>query len=94
MIIGSLEIDFRFPGNTSLKGKRRIFKSFKDRLRNKFNVAVIELKDNDKLQAGTLGLVSLSSRKKILESTFTKVLDFLDAASSEAEIVNYKIDYY
>ncbi len=40
MIVGTLCIKVAMRGSRSLKDKRRIVKSLKDRIRNKFNVSV------------------------------------------------------
>jgi hypothetical protein len=40
MIIGVLTLEFRLHGNSSLKGKRQVAQSLKQKLRNTFNVAV------------------------------------------------------
>ena len=43
MIIGLLRLEFALHGNDSLKAKRNVARSLKQKLRNKFNVAVAEV---------------------------------------------------
>ena len=43
MIVGILQMELRFSESHSLKEKRRILKSIKDRLRHRFNIAVSEI---------------------------------------------------
>jgi len=41
--IGLLEVEFLIPAASSLKDKRRVVKSLKDRIRNRHNVSVAEV---------------------------------------------------
>jgi uncharacterized protein YlxP (DUF503 family) len=45
-VIGRLSIEFHIPGARSLKQKRMVLRSVKDRIRQ-FNVAVAEVEHND-----------------------------------------------
>jgi len=56
MNIGVCKVKLRLPENLSLKGKRRVLKSITARVRNKFNVSVAEIDDNDLWQLSTLGI--------------------------------------
>ena len=48
MVIGVCEIRLSMPGNRSLKEKRMILKSIKDRIHNRFNVSIAEVGDQEK----------------------------------------------
>jgi uncharacterized protein YlxP (DUF503 family) len=50
MIVGTLSIKVVMRNSRSLKDKRRIIKSLKDRIRNKFNVSVSETGSQDNLR--------------------------------------------
>ena len=47
MTIGLLQLDLLLPEANSLKDKRRIIKSLKDRLHNRFNCSVAETEHQD-----------------------------------------------
>ncbi len=47
MIVGVLELELAIPSADSLKAKRMVLRSLKDRVRRQFNVSVAELEDND-----------------------------------------------
>ena len=68
-IVGLLTIELHFPGARSLKEKRMVVKSIKDRLRRKFNVAVAETGYQDLWQRAVLSVVSVGSARHIVEST-------------------------
>ena len=61
MPIGLLTLEIHIPEAHSLKDKRQVLRSLKDRLRGKFNVAVAELEDQDTWQRSLVGIVSLSN---------------------------------
>ena len=49
MLIGVLTVEYALHGNDSLKGKRRVANSLKQKVRNTFNVAVAEAGTEDSL---------------------------------------------
>jgi uncharacterized protein YlxP (DUF503 family) len=87
MHIGLLTLDIFLPESHSLKEKRIVLRSLKDRLR-KFNVSVAECDHQDLWQRSTLGIVSISSDHGILEKT-------LNAVAEESEkILNGNLSQY
>ncbi|MFP4237546.1 MAG: DUF503 domain-containing protein [Desulfonatronovibrio sp.] len=83
MIIGQLHLSFRLHGITSLKAKRKISNSFRQKLRNKFNLAVAEVGREDSLDYLELGMVTLSNEKARVEEILSKALAMLEAISSD-----------
>lgn len=92
MILGVLILEIHLPYSHSLKDKRKRLKSLQDRLRNKYNVAFAELDFQDKWQRARLGIVTLNTKQKIVESLLNKILR--DAEENiEGEIIHSHIDY-
>jgi uncharacterized protein YlxP (DUF503 family) len=58
--IGVLTLELRIEGAHSLKDKRHVVKSLKDRLRHKFNVAVAEIDYQDTWQRSVVAAVTVS----------------------------------
>jgi uncharacterized protein len=75
MPIGLLTLEIYIPEAHSLKDKRQVLRSLKDRLRKKFNVAVAELEGQDSWQRSVVGVVSLSSNNAHLEKSLRTVLE-------------------
>lgn len=71
--IGVLTLELRVEGSHSLKEKRHVVQSLKDRLRHKFNVAVAEIDHQDLWQRATLAAVTVSSDRGIAEKTLLGV---------------------
>jgi hypothetical protein len=75
MPIGLLTLEIYIPEAHSLKDKRQVLRSLKDRLRRKFNVAVAELDGEDSWQRSVVGVVSLSNNAGHLEQSLRTVLE-------------------
>src|SRR5208282_3754238 len=76
--IGLLTLDLQLPYAHSLKEKRQVLLRLKDRLRNRFNVAVSELDHQDLWQRSAIGVTSISSSE-------TNLRQVLEGAQKEAE---------
>ena len=75
MPVGLLTLEIHIPDARSLKDKRQVLRSLKDRLRAHFNVAVAELEHQDTWQRAQIGVVSLSNDSAHLEQSLREVLD-------------------
>lgn len=75
----------------SLKDKRSVIKSIIHKAHNKFNASIAEVKDNDILNQGSLGLSIVSSNTKTTDQIFYNVIDFIEH-NYPVEIVEI-IDY-
>ncbi|MFQ5481743.1 MAG: DUF503 domain-containing protein [Nitrospinaceae bacterium] len=78
MNVGCCFLRFYLHGNHSLKGKRRVLKSMKDRIRNKFNISIAEIGDLDAWQNIHLGVAAVGSDPNYLNGLMQQVVDFLD----------------
>lgn len=83
IFIGILKVEFRLHGNESLKDKRRVALSLKQKARNKFNVGVAETGSEDSLDWLALSVVSVCNDKQHLESRLAKCLNMMQAACDE-----------
>src|SRR5262245_36261110 len=95
MPIAYLTMELRIENAHSLKDKRQVMRSVKDRLRNSFNVSVAEIEGTDLWQRATLGVVSISDSRDYLaglmqnvEREATKL-----ANNAGAEIVDSFVDF-
>jgi hypothetical protein len=91
MFVGVLQIDLLLRGNTSLKQKRQTLKSIKDRTRNKFNVSVAEVDNNDLWQRATLGISCVSNDKVYTNRVLSEVVHFIET-NFPAELLDYSIE--
>ena len=73
MKIASLTIEIRIEAAHSLKDKRQVLRSMKDKLRQRFNVSVAEVDATDLWQRATIGVVAISDSHDYLESLMASV---------------------
>ena len=91
MVIGCCSIKFYLHGNNSLKGKRRVVRAIKDRLKNDFNVSVAEVGDQDVWQNLHIGISAVGSNRPYMDGLISKVVDAIDKMNL-AEMVNCKTE--
>ena len=73
--IGVLTLELRLESSHSLKDKRHVVQSLKDRLRSKFNVAVAEIDHQDLWQRAVVAAVTVSSDHVFAEKVLRAVED-------------------
>ncbi|WP_319542868.1 DUF503 domain-containing protein [uncultured Pseudodesulfovibrio sp.] len=93
MIIGVLHLEFRLHGNKSLKGKRKVALSLKQKLRNKFNVSVAEIEAMDIHDKLVLGVVTTANATERVESRLAKALSMVEAISP-AELIRCNTEIF
>ncbi len=82
MHVGILRVEIFIPESNSLKTKRRILRTLKDRIRNKFNVSVGEVDALDKWQRSVIGLACISRDKKHIDAVLNKTAELIDTYHS------------
>jgi len=74
-VIGVLTLELRLENSHSLKEKRHVVQSLKDRLRHKFNVAVAEIDYQELWQRSMVAAVTVSSDQSHAEKVLRSVED-------------------
>jgi uncharacterized protein len=72
-MIAFLTLELQIEHAQSLKDKRRVLRSLKDRLRARFNLAVAELDPSSLWNRATLGIVSISDSRDYLDGLMKNV---------------------
>ncbi|HKK72209.1 MAG TPA: DUF503 domain-containing protein [Candidatus Krumholzibacteria bacterium] len=78
MIVVSLHVTLRLYASNSIKEKRQVVKSVRERLRNRFNVAVAEVGAQDEWRTAVLGLVTVASEGRLADREVDAITRFLD----------------
>lgn len=82
MRIGALTIYLEIIGSNSLKDKRRVLKGLKERIRQRFNVSIAEIDNQDKWQRSTLGIAAVSNNKRFIDSMLNNVINYIEKEKS------------
>jgi uncharacterized protein YlxP (DUF503 family) len=77
MVIGVRSWELHIPGAHSLKEKRAVLKSMKDRLHNQFNVSVAETAHHDVWQRAELTVALVATDRRQAESVMSAVDAFV-----------------
>jgi uncharacterized protein YlxP (DUF503 family) len=92
MIIGVVTLDFHLPMCHSLKAKRFVLRSLKDRLANRFNVSVAEVDFLDRWQMARLAVVTVAGEQRRANEILSKVVT-LASRESEALLVDMEMQF-
>jgi hypothetical protein len=75
-----------------LKGKRSVLKSVIAQVKNKYNVSVAEVGDQDAWQLATLGITCVSNDGQHANEVLSKVVAFIDNGRFDIEMLDYTIE--
>jgi len=91
MLVGSLKVRMLVRESQSLKDKRQVVRSVKDRLRNAFNVSVAEVEAEDHRQMAVLGLAMVCNEAAPIRQTFDQIVQAL-REHPIAEFIDHEIE--
>lgn len=91
MIVGSLRVRLLVRESRSLKDKRQVIKSIKDRLRNSFNVSVAEVEAQDHRQLAVLGVAMVSNEAGHVRAALEEIVSAL-RKHPVAELLDHEIE--
>lgn len=91
MVIGTLKVTLYIPESGSLKSKRRVLRSIKDRLKTHFNVSVAEVEFHDLWQKAGIGIALVSRDRKHADQSLQKILNRIESYRL-AEVVSVEME--
>ena len=91
MIVGLCTIELFIPDSQSLKDKRQVVLSVKDRLREKFNVSVAEVDGQDLWQRAVLGLACVANDGRHVNQVLDQALNLI-RGNPAVEIVQSRVE--
>ena len=91
MVVGVLEIRLALRQSRSLKDKRRVIRSLRDRLRRSFNVSVAEVGALDMLQSAVLAVVQVSADSRYVRGALEQALKVVRQCR-DAQLTHYSIE--
>lgn len=86
MTVGIARIAFVIRDSHSLKEKRVVLRRLKDRLKQRFNVSVAEVDDQDVWQRAAIGVATVGQPRKFVEGALDEVLRFARAEVEVTEV--------
>ncbi len=94
MPIATLTVELAIEGAQSIKDRRQVVRSIKDKLRNGFNISVAELDDASLWNRATLGIAAIHGSRDYLGGQLREVEDAVHrlAVGLGASILDAQID--
>jgi uncharacterized protein YlxP (DUF503 family) len=91
--VGLARLTLFIPDSHSLKEKRMVLRRVKDRTRQKFNVSIAEVEENDVWQRAVLGLAVVGNEGRFVASALDEVVRFVEGqamvTNTEREIQTF-----
>ncbi|HNO78648.1 MAG TPA: DUF503 domain-containing protein [Phycisphaerae bacterium] len=81
MVLGVLTLELVIYEAQSLKDKRRVVKSLKERIRNRFNVSVSEVEHQELRQRAGLAVAMVSNDAKLVHGCFDQIVGMVERDS-------------
>lgn len=79
MLVGLVKLSVYLPEGHSLKEKRRILNIIRDRVKNKMNIIIAEVGDQDLWQKAELGFAVVSNDSSFIDSVIGKTTDMIES---------------
>jgi uncharacterized protein YlxP (DUF503 family) len=92
LFIGCCQIELHLHASGSLKEKRKVISSLRDRLRRRYNVSFAEVEHQDVWQRAGLALVAVSSHRPSLDSLFQAIREEVDR-SIPGDVLQFDVEY-
>lgn len=91
IIVGLCTVELFVPESQSLKDKRQVLLSLKDRLREKFNLSVAEVDGQDLWQKAVLGLACVANEGRHVNQVLDQALNLIRSVPA-VEIVQSRVE--
>ncbi len=89
MVVGICTVELFIAGSRSLKDKRQVLHSLKDRLRGKFNLSIAEVGSQDLWQKAVLGMACVANDGSYVNQVLEQALNVIRGMPA-VEIVQAK----
>lgn len=93
MTIGVLQVEISITDAMSLKDKRRVVKSIKDRIAHAHNVSIAEVGALDEHRRSIIGMAMVGNEKQYVEGALSKLVDFIRMVP-QVSLLDYQIEMF
>ena len=92
MTVGVLQIELSIHDAMSLKDKRRVILSIKDRIAHGHNVSIAEVGALDEHRRSILGMAMVANERGYVEGALSKLVDFVRLVP-QVDLIDYQIEF-
>jgi len=90
-VVGLCTVELFIPESQSLKDKRQVLHSLKDRLREKFNLSVAEVDGQDLWQKAVVGLACVANEGRHVQQVMDQALNLI-RSNPTLEVVRSQVE--
>jgi uncharacterized protein YlxP (DUF503 family) len=91
MTVGSLRVRLLLRESRTLKDKRQVVTSIKDKLKQRFNVSVAEVEAQDNRQMAILGFAMVGNEASHVRTTLQQIVEAL-RSHPVAEFIDHELE--
>ena len=91
MVVGVLQVEIEIPDSFSLKDKRRVVRSLKDRLSHGRNISVAEVGALDEHRRAILGVAMVANDTRYVQGGLSRIVDFVRTVP-QVNLLDYQLD--
>jgi len=92
MVVGVSQITLHLPGGHSLKDKRQVVKSIIARVRQRFEVAIAEVDEQDHWQIAKLGVSCVSNSSQHIDEILGRVRRYIEETRPDVIVSNVEVE--
>jgi|SRR5688500_17033191 len=92
MVVGVLQVELSVTDAMSLKDKRRVVLSLKDRIAHSHNVSIAEVGALDEHRRAILGMAMVGNDKRYVEGGLSKLVDLVRAVP-QGSLMDYQVEF-
>jgi uncharacterized protein len=92
MVIGVCRVELHLSDRHSLKEKRQVVKSLKDRIRREFNVSIAEVGDQDLWQRAVVAAACVGTDRAYVNGVLDQLLRMVEREDG-VEIVRSELEF-
>ncbi len=93
MVVATSSVIISTEDCFSLKEKRGIIKSIKQKLRNNFNISVAEVDALGNISEGEIGIAFICNDKVYADKTISSIINFIEKIQP-GRLIDYDLDIY
>jgi uncharacterized protein YlxP (DUF503 family) len=91
MTVGVLQLELSITDAMSLKDKRRVVLSLKDRISHAHNVSIAEVGALDEHRRSIIGVAMVANDAKYVEGGLSRLVDFVRSVP-QVSLIDYQIE--
>lgn len=91
MTVGVCTLELHLPESDSLKSKRRVLKSLKDRVQRRFNVSIAEVEAGDAWQRSVIGVACVANERRHVNEVLDRVVRAVKETPA-VRMVDYRVE--